>query len=78
MILQENFKLRLRENREEGGSNTSKGINAQFLDCDFNVNPGLTSAQLLATIEQHVSSTLDLGQECALETYSPTASSSWQ
>ena len=35
-----------------------------------NGNPGFTSAQLLATIKQHVTSTLDdLGQECVPETY---------
>ena len=52
-------------NSKEGGSNTPKDINAKFLDHECNANPGITSAQLLATIKQHVSSTPDdLGQEC--------------
>ena len=41
------------DSRQQGGPNTSKGSNAKFL------NPGFTSAQLQATIKQHVSSTLD-------------------
>ena len=51
----------------EGGSDTSEGVCAHILECDFNVNPGITSSQLLATI---ISSTLDdLGQECVAEAY---------
>ena len=44
--------------RQQDGLNTSKSINAKVFDCELNVNPGFTSAQLLATIKQHVSSTL--------------------
>ena len=33
-------------NRQRDGSNTSKGINAKFLDCEFNVNRRFTSVQL--------------------------------
>ena len=41
-------------------------------DCELIVNPGFTSAQLLSTIQHHVSSTLDdLGQECVLGTHPP-------
>ena len=44
------FEGKWTDNRERGGSNTSKGINAKFLDCQFDPNPCFTSAQLLATI----------------------------
>ena len=47
------------DNRQQGGPNTSNDISAKFFDCELNVNPGLTSAQLLATIKHHVSLTLD-------------------
>ena len=41
-----------------------------FFDCEFNVNPGYNSMQLLTTIKQHVSSTRGvIGQECTPETY---------
>ena len=51
-------------------SNTSQGIHDKFLDCEFNVNPGHTSVQLLAQIKHHVSSTVDdTGQECTPVTY---------
>ena len=52
------------ENRKEGGSNTSKCINAKILESEFNFNPSFTSAQLLATIKQHVSSAInDFGHQ---------------
>ena len=39
-------------------------------DIEFNVYTGYTSMQLLAAIQQHVSSTCDdIGQECTPETY---------
>ena len=58
------FEGRWMDKRQRGGSNTSQGINAKFLDCNFIRNPGFTFAQLLATIKQDVSSTLDdIGEE---------------
>ena len=53
----ERFGGRWIDNRQEGGS-----VNAKFFDCEFDVNPGITSAQLLATLD-------DIGQECVPETY---------
>ena len=48
---------------------TPKRHQRKVCRCGFNVNPGFPSAQLLAAMEQYVSSTLDdLGQECSLET----------
>ena len=56
--------------RQKDDSNTSTGINDRFLHCEFNVNRGFTSVQLLAKIKHHVSSTVDdFGQECTPETY---------
>ena len=50
----------------------SGGVNAGFRGCEFIVNLGFTSAQLLVTIKHHVSSTLDdTGLECIRETYAP-------
>ena len=64
------FTSRWAERRQRGESNISTGFNDKFLDCEFNVNPGLTSAQLVTTIKHHVSSTHDdTGHERTLETY---------
>ena len=38
------------QNRREGGSDASKGINAKLVDSEVNVELGFTSAQLLATL----------------------------
>ena len=61
---------------QEGELNISKGTNDEFLDGEFNVNPGFTSEQLLAKIKHHGSSTVDdFGQACTPER-TPNASSS--
>ena len=38
---------------------SSGRLNERFLDCEFNVNPGITSEQLLAKIKHHVLSIVD-------------------
>ena len=49
-------------------NHTSKGSNAKFRGCEFNINPGFSSAA--CDDQQHVSSTLnDIGQECIPVTY---------
>ena len=65
-----NLNGRWADKRSQGGSATSKASIRNFIDCEFNVNPGGTSMQLLAAIKQHVSSTRDdVGQECTPQTY---------
>ena len=54
------FKSRWTKRRQKDESNASKGINDRFLDCEFNVNPGFISEQLLARIKHHVPSTVDI------------------
>ena len=39
------YKNRWTTSRQKGNSNTSKGINAKFLVCKFNVNSGFTVAR---------------------------------
>ena len=55
----------------QSASATSKGINSNFFDIEFNVNPGYTSMQLLAAIKQNTFRRLvdDIGQECTPDTY---------
>ena len=68
---QHNVKNRWTKRRQEGELNISKGTNDKFLDCEFNVNPGFTSEQLLAKIKHHGSSIVDdLGHACTQEAYS--------
>ena len=43
-----------------------------FFECEVNIQPGFTSSQVLTTIKQHISSTLDdFGPERVPETYPP-------
>ena len=66
------------ENLQQGGSNSSRGINAKVLDSEFNVS-GFTSVLLLATMKQQVSFTrrrssgVDSG-----DVPQPHSSSSWE
>ena len=63
------FTSKRRERHPKSVSNTSQGINAKFLVCEFNVNQSFTSAQLLAKIKHHVSSTIgDIDRKCTPKT----------